>query len=110
MLPEVSKAADRVAIIRQGQLAALSTVDEMLDRARHHLELRYAAPPPAELFVGVPGVVSAERSGRDLTITVDGPVGPAMRAASSVDVLLRVSSAGDELDQIFVSLYGLESG
>lgn len=106
VLPEVSKIADRVAIIRLGQLVAMSTVDEMLDRARHRLELRYSTPPPVDLFAGVRGVVSTEVSGRDVSITVDGPVGPAMKVASNVDGLIRVNSAGDELEQIFVSLYG----
>ncbi|MGH7763895.1 MAG: ABC transporter ATP-binding protein, partial [Candidatus Dormibacteraceae bacterium] len=42
VLPEVERLASRVAIIRAGRLVTLSTVDQLLDRARHRLELRYA--------------------------------------------------------------------
>lgn len=106
VLPEVSRVADRVAIIRLGQLVSVSTVDELLDKARHRLELRYASAVDADRFRGVPGVVAVEGAGRNVLITVDGPVGPAMHVASSLDGLLRVSSAGDELEEMFVSLYG----
>ena len=108
VLPEVSRVADRVAIIRLGELVSISTVDELLDRARHRLELRYASPVDAHRFENVPGVVAVEGGGRTVIVTIDGPVGPAMRAASSLDGLLRVSAAGDELEDIFVSLYGKE--
>lgn len=106
VLPEVSRVADRVAIIRLGKLVSLSTVDELLDRARHRLELRYASPVDADRLRNVPGVVAVEGSGRNIMVTVDGPVGPAMQVASSLDGLVRVSTASDELEQIFVSLYG----
>jgi ABC-2 type transport system ATP-binding protein len=106
VLPEVSRAADRVAIIRLGQLVSVSSVAELLDKARHRLELRYASAVDADRFRGVPGVVAVEGAGSTVVITVDGPVGPAMQVASSLDGLLRVSTAGDELEQIFVSLYG----
>jgi ABC-2 type transport system ATP-binding protein len=106
VLPEVSRVADRVAILRLGELVSVSTVDELLDKARHRLELRYASPVNADRFRGVPGVVAVEGSGSTVVITVDGPIGPAMQVASTLDGLLRVSSAGDELEQIFVSLYG----
>ncbi|MDQ6878422.1 MAG: ABC transporter ATP-binding protein [Candidatus Dormibacteraeota bacterium] len=106
VLPEVSRVADRVAIIREGRLVTTSTVDELLDHARHRLELRYSAPVRADSFIGVPGVASAEASGRNVNLTVDGPVGPALAVAASIDGLLRVTSAGDELEQVFVSLSG----
>lgn len=106
VLPEVSRVADRVAIIRLGELVSLSTVDKLLDKARHRLELRYSSPVDAGRFRGVAGVVAVEGAGRNVVITVDGPVGPAMQLASSLDGLLRVSSAGDELEELFVSLYG----
>jgi ABC-2 type transport system ATP-binding protein len=106
VLPEVSRVADRVAIIRLGELVSLSTVAELLDKARHRLELRYASAVDVDRFRSVPGVVAVEGSATTVVLTIDGPVGPAMQLASSLDGLLRVSSAGDELEQVFVSLYG----
>ena len=107
VLPEVERVAARVAIIRAGRLVTESTVDQLLDHARHRLELRFAAPVPQDLFDGVPGVVEHEVDGKTVTITLDGPAGPAMQVAASHS-LLRVSSATDDLEELFVKLYSGE--
>ena len=105
VLPEVERAATRIAIIRGGRLVAVSTVEALLDRARHRLELRYATPPPAGFLQGVLGVTVDEVDGRTATITVEGPVGPALAAATRTPGLLRVRGTGDDLEDLFVSLY-----
>ena len=105
VLPEVERVAMRLAIIREGKLVTVSPVRELLDRARHRLELRFAGPIAAELFKGVAGVVEAEVRGDTATIAVDGAVGPAMEAALRGPGLLRVRSAGDDLEDLFISLY-----
>jgi ABC-2 type transport system ATP-binding protein len=97
VLPEVERIADRVAIIRAGRLIAESTVDQLLDRARRRLELRFAEPVTADLFEAAPGVADVHIDDHTATITIDGPVGPALHAATSKALLLRVSpAAGDE--------------
>ncbi len=105
VLPEVERIADRVAIIRDGRLVTESTVDTLLDRARRRLELRFADPVAAELFAGVAGVVHVEVDGRLATLTIDGPVGPALHAATADATLLRVNPAGDDLEDLFIALY-----
>jgi beta-exotoxin I transport system ATP-binding protein len=105
VLSEVEHAAGRVAIIRQGRLVTTATMGELLDRARHRLELRYASPPSAGFLQGVPGVTHREIVGSTALVTVDGPVGPALHAASKEPGLLRIRNAGDELEEMFVSLY-----
>jgi ABC-2 type transport system ATP-binding protein len=105
VLPEVERTASRIAIIRQGQLVTESTVEQLLDRARHRLELRYTQPPPAGFLGGVPGVTVDEVDGPTAAITVEGPVGPALAAASHTPGLLRVRTVGDDLEDLFVSLY-----
>jgi ABC-2 type transport system ATP-binding protein len=105
VLPEVERLASRVAIIRAGRLVTSSTVSDLLDHVRHRLELRFAQPVPRDLFQGVPGVIGHEIDGNTVVITLDGPVGPAMRAAASQPGLLRVSPAGDELEDLFLKLY-----
>lgn len=105
VLPEVERAAHKVAIIRAGELVTVSTVDDLLDHARHRLELRYTAPVPANLFDAVDGVAGAEVHDRTAVLTIDGPVGPALRAATEPGTLLRINPAGDDLEDLFVSLY-----
>ena len=106
VLPEVERAASRVAFIRAGELVTVSSVDDLLDHMRHRLELRFAGPVPAHLFDGIPGVVQADVDGRTAIITIDGQAGPAMEAAVAGPGLLRVTSAGDDLEELFLGLYG----
>ena len=105
VLPEVERIASRVAIIRAGRLVTFSTVDDLLDHARHRLELRFSDPVQPDLFAGVPGVVAQEVDGKTVVVTLDGPAGPAMKVASSRPGLLRVGSASDDLEDLFVKLY-----
>ncbi|MGH7862058.1 MAG: ABC transporter ATP-binding protein [Candidatus Dormibacteraceae bacterium] len=105
VLPEVERVADAVAIIRAGRLIALSAVSDLLDHARHRLEFRFSAPITRSLFAGVPGVVEIDVSGQTATVAVDGAVDKVIRAALMGPSLIRVSSAGDELEDLFISLY-----
>jgi ABC-2 type transport system ATP-binding protein len=105
VLPEVERAADRVAIIRAGRLVTVATVDALLDQARRRLELRFAAPIATSTFDDITGVANAEVHDRTALLAIDGPVGPALRAATDAGTLLRVNPAGDDLEDLFVSLY-----
>jgi ABC-2 type transport system ATP-binding protein len=105
VLPEVERIADRVAIIRDGHLVTESTVDELLDSAGRRLELRYAAPIAPDAFTGAEGVTDVIVDDRTAVIAVKGPVGPALRAATHAGQLLRISPAGDDLEELFLSLY-----
>ncbi|WP_406045879.1 ABC transporter ATP-binding protein [Micromonospora sp. NBC_00898] len=109
VLPEVERMASRVAIIRAGGLVRVAAVDELLDHARRRLEFRFADPPQPGLFDGVPGVVDADYEGRLTTVTVDGPVGPALRAATEAGTVLRVNPIGDDLEDLFLSLYQVDA-
>jgi ABC-2 type transport system ATP-binding protein len=101
VLPEVERVADRIAVLRAGRLIALSPVGDLLDHARHRLELSFTAPVLPSLLYGVPGVVDSVADGRRLDIVVDGPVGPALAAATAKATLVRVAPIGDELEDLF---------
>jgi len=50
ILSEVEKSCDRVAIIREGRLVKLDTVEGLRDLAHHQVELRFAGPVPEAEF------------------------------------------------------------
>jgi ABC-2 type transport system ATP-binding protein len=101
VLPEVERIANRVAVLRTGRLVVLAPVRDLLDRARHRLELSFADPVPPDLLRDVPGLVDLQAEGRRLEVVVDGPVGPVLAAATTLGTLLRVAPAGDELEDLF---------
>jgi len=105
ILPAVERIASRIAIIRAGRLVAVSTVDELLDKARRRLELRFTEPVSADIFGGVPGIVEVDVEGNIAQVVIDGAVGPALRAATEKANLLRINNVGDDLEDLFVSLY-----
>ncbi len=107
VLPEVEHLAARVMIIRSGRLVTTAPVQELLDRSRHQVQVRFAGPVSPALFDGVEGVGEVLRDGPDtLTLTIDGAVGPALRAALAGPEVLRVAPSGDDLEDLFIALYG----
>ena len=62
ILSEVERTCDRVAIIRDGLLARVDSVEALRDLAHHQVELRFVGEVPVAAFSGLPGVsdVSAE--------------------------------------------------
>ena len=110
VLPEIERLAARVAIIRAGRLVTMSTVDDLLDRARHRLEFQFSGKVARELFDGVAGIVEVEVEGQTATVLIDGPEGPALQRATAGPGLLRVRPAGDDLEDLFVSLYQERAG
>ena len=60
ILSEVERTCDRVAIIRDGILVKVDSVEGLRDLAHHEVELRFADGVPAEAFKGLPGVSDIE--------------------------------------------------
>ncbi len=57
ILSEVERVCDRVAIVRRGELVAVTDIAELLGRRRRRVELRFSgAPPQLEAVAGVSDV------------------------------------------------------
>ena len=104
VLPEVERVADRIGILRQGQLVALGTVDAVRATARHRIDLHLAEPAHAAPFRSLPGVVDAEFHGIVLTVTIEGSVDPIVKRAAQLEVHRIVSHEAD-LEDAFLELY-----
>lgn len=79
VLAEVQAAADRVAIVRNGQLAAVEKVESLGRRAVRSVETHFGDPIDAAEFTGLPGLSNVEVAAPVLKCTVDGKLDPLIK-------------------------------
>jgi ABC-2 type transport system ATP-binding protein len=108
ILSEVEKSCDRVAIIREGRLAKIDTVEGLRDLAHHQVELRFAGPVPAAAFETLPGVSDLVADDHVLRMRVAGAITPVVRAAAGYE-LVDFISREPSLEETFLAQYGREA-
>ncbi len=108
ILSEVEKSCDRVAIIREGRLVKLDTVEGLRDLAHHQVELRFAGVVPAEAFEALPGVSDVVVEDHVLRMRVAGAITPVVQAAARYELLDFVSRE-PSLEETFLAQYGREA-
>jgi ABC-2 type transport system ATP-binding protein len=104
-LSEVERVAHRVAIVRQGRLVALDSLERLRAIAMRKVEIEFAgAVPAADELQALPGVkeVAFERS--HIVVTYEGSVDPLIKAIAAYEVL-SIHSREDDLEQIFLGYY-----
>jgi ABC-2 type transport system ATP-binding protein len=104
VLSEVQRAADRVVVLREGQVVADGTVDDLRGRVRQRVEAWFDGPVPTTALAAVQGLVDQEAEGRRLTATLTGPVGPLVRALAEHDVVSLLVEEPD-LEEAVLELY-----
>jgi ABC-2 type transport system ATP-binding protein len=104
-LAEVERSCDRVAIIRDGRLAAVEEVAEMRGRAYHHVSMDFAQPVQREEFARIGGVSDLSTTGTHVEFKVEGPVDPVLKAAARHTVL-DMELTEPTLEEIFLTYYG----
>ena len=104
VLPELEMLADRVAILRRGELAAVERVDDLRRRARQRLDVHFRGPVDADAFARLPGVVEAQAVGSTLRLVVEGDVDAVVKVAAASEVL-RIVSHDADLSDVFLAYY-----
>jgi ABC-2 type transport system ATP-binding protein len=104
VLSEVQRAADHVAVLRQGQIVAQGTVDELRGRARQRIEAWFAEDVPEAELTAIPGLVEPVVEGRRLAATLSGSVEPLLAALARHRVASLVIEEPD-LEDAFLDLY-----
>ena len=105
ILSEVEKSCDRVAIIREGRLVKVDTVEGLRDLAHHQVELRFAGPVPEAAFSALAGVSDVQVDDHVLRLRVSGPITPVVQAAARYELLDFVSRE-PSLEETFLAQYG----
>jgi ABC-2 type transport system ATP-binding protein len=105
IISEVERVCGRVAIIREGRIVKVDTVDALRNMAVHHVELRFANPVPTAPFEQIDGVSNLAADDSVVRMEVAGPIGPVIAAAGNYE-LLDVISREPNLEDVFLAHYG----
>ena len=109
VLSEVQQMADRVALLREGELVLLDTVEGLRARATARMEVTFAAEPAADAFTRVPGVRELDRRGPTVSFALEGSADPLVKAIANHEVLA-IDSHEADLEDVFLALYRREPG
>src|SRR5215212_9934399 len=104
IISEVERTCDRVAIIREGRIVRLDTVEGVRNLAAHEVELRFAEPVAADPFQAIAGVTNLVAEGKTLRMLVSGPIATVVRLAAQYDLVDFVSRE-PSLEEVFLSEY-----
>jgi beta-exotoxin I transport system ATP-binding protein len=104
VLSEVQRVADRVGVLRDGEVVAVGTVDEVRGRALRRVEAWFLGDPPRAELAAVAGLRDRLIDGHRFSALVAGPVQPLLEilARHPVDSLLIEEP---DLEEAFLDLY-----
>jgi ABC-2 type transport system ATP-binding protein len=105
IISEVERICDRVAIIREGRLVQVDTVDALRNMAVHQVELRFVEPVSDAHFSQLDGVTEVSAEGPLVRMQVAGPIGPVIAVAINHG-LVDVISREPNLEDVFLAQYG----
>ncbi|MCB8977675.1 MAG: ABC transporter ATP-binding protein [Ardenticatenaceae bacterium] len=108
ILPEVQAVADRVGIIRDGQLVTTQRVEEMVAQHVTRLSLGFAVLPPTEAFQFA-GVTELSRSERDVVLEVQDNL-PQVLVVAAENNIQHIETINVSLEDIFLTYYGKGNG
>jgi len=110
-LSEVERVADRVGIIREGELVVVERVDELKRKAIRRIDFEFATEVPSSLFDGVPGVHGAVVDHCHAQVSFDGSVHDILKAAMTCEVV-NLNSRESDLEEVFLAYYrtGVDEG
>jgi ABC-2 type transport system ATP-binding protein len=105
ILNEVERSCDRVAIIREGLIVRVDSVEGLRDLAHHQVELRFAGKPPVAEFKKIKGVSDVVVEDHILRLRVLGSITPVVQAAARLGVTDFLSRE-PSLEETFLAQYG----
>ena len=116
VLSEVQQAADTVAILRDGRIITVATVDSLREGAVRHVRFTAAGISAADagaLLAGVPGIGHLEvlpaGDGVELSATLGGAIQPLLRVLATLKLTDLVLEEPD-LEESVLELYGTIRG
>ena len=103
ILSEVEAVCDRVAILRNGRLIELGSLDQMRHLSSFLVDVTFDGPVPD--LASIPGVRTARTEGMTARLEVAGSIDPLLKALGRYEVRELISRE-PSLEELFLSLYG----
>ena len=103
-LSEVERVTQRLAILRQGRLVVVDSLENLRKVAVHRLEIEFAKPVDPAQFRALPAVTEVEGGGRTVTISFEGSADAVVKAAAAHEVRA-IRPREDDLEDIFLRYY-----
>lgn len=107
ILPEIERVADRVGIIREGELIAVEDPSTLTGRAFRYVRIRFVEPlaaDDAQRFANLPGVERFAIDGSTISFQAHGSMDAIIQLASQHRVHL-FDSERPPLEEIFLTYY-----
>jgi ABC-2 type transport system ATP-binding protein len=104
VLSEVEHICDRVGIVREGRLATVSKLGDLVGMRAFHVEIEFADGVPAEQLRTVPGLEQLRVDDRRASAILRGSFEPLMAALIGRRVIGLVSRE-PSLEEIFLTYY-----
>jgi ABC-2 type transport system ATP-binding protein len=107
VLAEAERICDRVAIIREGELSRVGTVDELKAISPRRVKIRFEEYVPLDELSRIPGVADAQMNGDPRTV--------ALMVRDDMDTIVKVAARHNvqdfysedvSLEEIFLGYYG----
>ena len=108
-LSEVERVTQRLAILRQGRLVVVDSLENLRKVAVQRLEIEFGETVDAEEFRALPGVKEVQVDGPTMTVGFEGAADPVVKAAAAHDVQA-IRPREDDLEDIFLRYYRGASG
>jgi ABC-2 type transport system ATP-binding protein len=106
-LSEVERVTHRVAILRQGRVVVVDSLENLRKVAVQRLEIEFAQPVAASEFRALPGVRDATAADRTVTVSFEGSADAVVKAAAAHEVLA-IRPREEDLEDIFLRYYRAE--
>jgi ABC-2 type transport system ATP-binding protein len=106
VLHEVEHLAERVGVLRNGELVAVERVDSLRSRAALPITVTFAGVAPVELLRAVPDVeILTSQAEATVSLRVRGTIDPLLKFLAGYEVISLVAPEA-ELEEIFLEFYG----
>jgi ABC-2 type transport system ATP-binding protein len=103
-LSEVQRVADRVGIIRHGNLIAVEGVAELRSKAIRRVDLQFEAPVDPSMLAAIPGARGVHVENHHATLSFDGRMDQLLSVVTRQGLVDMASQEAD-LEEIFLTFY-----